>query len=75
MDKNTEEQRELIYIPADEIRRGDILPDVSRHPVTGVVVFPNESARLTFGGGAFIRHFSHGGPDFGFPAVRVERPA
>lgn len=61
------------YLPADHVRNGDILPDVSRHAVTGVVTFPNESVRVTFGGGAFIRHFPHGGPDFGYPAVRIER--
>lgn len=61
------------YLPVDQVHPGDILPDASRHAVTGVVVFPNESARVTFGGGAFIRHYPHGGPGFGFPAVRIER--
>ena len=62
------------YSPADQIKRGDILPDVSRHPVSGVVVFPHESVRVVFGGGEYVRHFPYGGPDFGYPAVRIERP-
>ena len=62
------------YEPADTITRGDILPDVSRHPVTSVIVFPHESVRVVFGGGEYIRHFPYGGPDFGYPAVRIERP-
>ena len=62
------------YAPADQIKRGDILPDVSRHPVSGVVIFPRESVRVVFGGGEYVRHFPYGGPDFGYPAVRIERP-
>lgn len=61
------------YLPADKVQRGDILPDVSRHAVTGVTIFPNESVRVAFGHGAFIRHFPHGGPGFDYPAVRIER--
>ena len=64
---------DYLYIQVDSVRIGDILPEVSRHRVTGVVTFPNESVRLVFGGGAYVRHFPHGGPDFGFPAARVER--
>lgn len=63
-----------LYEPADTIKTGDTLPEVSRHPVTGVVVFPHESVRVVFGHGAYIRHFPYGGPDFGYPAVRIERP-
>ena len=63
-----------LYEPADQIKRGDILPDVSRHPVSGVVTFPHESVRVVFGGGEYVRHFPYGGPDFGYPAVRIERP-
>ena len=64
-----------IYLPADQIKPGDILPDVSRRPVTGASIFLNESARVTFGGGACLKWFLHGGPDYGYPAVRIERPA
>ena len=62
------------YEPADTITRGDILPDVSRYPVSGVIVFPHEGVRVVFGGGEYIRHFPYGGPDFGYPSVRIERP-
>ena len=62
------------YEPADTITRGDILPDVSRQPVSRVTVFPYESVRVVFGGGEYIKHFPYGGPDFGYPAVRIERP-
>lgn len=65
-----------LYEPADTIKTGDTLPEVSRHAVTGVDVFlfPHESVRVVFGHGAYIRHFPYGGPDFGYPAVRIERP-
>ena len=62
-----------LYEPADTIKPGDVLPGVSRHAVTGVVVFPHESVRVSFGHGAYILHFPYGGPDFGYPAVRIER--
>jgi len=62
------------YETADRIKIGDFLPEVSRHAATGVVVFPHESVRVTFGRGEYIRHFPYGGPDFGYPAVRIERP-
>lgn len=61
------------YLPANQVERGDILPDVSRHAVTGVAVFPGESARVTFGNGAYIRHFPYGGHEHGYAAVRIER--
>lgn len=61
------------YEPADTIKPGDILPDVSRQPVATVVMFPHEGVRVTFSGTSFIRHFPYGGPNFGFPAVRIER--
>ena len=64
---------EPLYLTADHVRPGDILPDVSRLAVTGVVTFPHESVRVVFGGGEFIRHFPYGGPNFGYPAVRIER--
>ena len=61
------------YEPVDTIKTGDTLPDVSRHPVTGVTVFPHESVTVIFGHGACIRYFPYGGPDFGYPAVRIDR--
>ena len=63
-----------LYEPATSIKPGDVLPEVSRQAVTGVVVFPHESVRVVFGGGAYVRYFPYGGPDFGYPAVRIERP-
>lgn len=64
----------LHYEPADTITRGDILPDVSRYPVARVITIPHEGVRVTFAGTSFTRYFSYGGPDFGYPAVRIERP-
>jgi hypothetical protein len=61
------------YLPADEVTPGDILPDISHDTVTRIDIFPNESARAVFGHGAYVRHFPYGGPDFGYPAVRIER--
>lgn len=63
-----------LYLPADQIKRGDILPDKSRSVVTSVVVFPRESVRVTHGGGQYTWHAPYGGPDFGYAVVRIERP-
>lgn len=62
-----------LYIPANEVKPGDTLPSVSRQRVTNVTVFPNESVRITFGHGEFIRHTPYGGPDFGWECFHVTR--
>lgn len=62
-----------LYLPVDEARPGDVLPDISRHPVLRVTVFPHESVRLLFEGG-YLTHRPYGGTDYGYPAERVERP-
>lgn len=62
-----------LYDPADMIRPGDILPKVSRFPVARVIVHPHSHVRATFAGTTFTRDFPHGGPDFGFECVLIER--
>lgn len=62
-----------LYLPVDQVRPGDVLPEISRTPVAAVTVFPHESVRLVFEGG-YITHRPYGGVDYGYPAVRVERP-
>lgn len=67
--------RTTAFQTADSIQVGDLLPEVSRQPVSNVVVFPHESVRVVFGGGEYVRHFPWGGPDFGYPAVTIARSA
>lgn len=38
-----------LFLPADEIKVGDVLPDKSRLAVTSVVVFPNDTVRIVHG--------------------------
>jgi hypothetical protein len=71
--ERTDMSTEHPYLQADEIKPGDVLPTISRQVVSQVTVFPNESVRVVFEDGQYIRHFPHGGPDFGFPAVRISR--
>lgn len=64
---------EYLYLNADEVRRGDILPDKSRWPVEAVIVVPGSHVTVSHLSG-YVWHARHGGPDFGFGAVRAERP-
>lgn len=63
----------FMYRPANEIKPGDILPDASTAPVLRVVEFPNESILITFRGTSFTKRFYHGGPDYGWSGVSIER--
>ena len=62
-----------LFEPADTIKTGDIVPECSVFPVARVIVFPFSHVRVTFKGTTFTKDFPHGGPDFGFPTVRLER--
>ncbi|UVK62422.1 hypothetical protein SEA_YUMA_117 [Microbacterium phage Yuma] len=64
---------ETLYLRADEIKPGDILPDVSRSPVARVIVFPHEGVRFTFTGTGYMRYASYGGAEYGYECFRVER--
>lgn len=63
-----------LYLLAPDVLAGDILPDASRFAVATVTTIPYEGTRVTFAGTSFTRYYPHGGPDYGFPAVRIERP-
>lgn len=62
-----------LYLSADEIQPGDILPDASRFPVSRVIVHPGSHVRVTFCDTTFTRDYPYGGPSYGFVAVRVGR--
>ena len=68
---------ESLYLRADEIRPGDILPDVSRFPVATVKRCPMltgpDFIHLSFQGAHFTRRAFDGGPGYGFECFRVER--
>lgn len=64
---------QYLYESANLIKTGDILPEASVFPVAQVLVFPFSHVRVTFKGTTFTRDYPHGGPDFGFPSVRIER--
>lgn len=66
---------EMLYLRADEIKAGDRLPDVSRFPVSRVIVDPRSHVTFRFTGTEFNRTARYGGPDYGFECFRVERPA
>ena len=66
---------EYHYLRADEIKIGDILPDVSRTPIVECsrdLDVPDAPVRLTFA--RFTRTARHGGPGHGYECFRVERP-
>lgn len=63
-----------LYLRADELRAGDILPDVSRQPIRRVFVTPRSHVLITFKGTEFKRHTRYGGREYGFECFRVERP-
>lgn len=65
---------EYIYLRADEIKPGDVLPDVSRQPVSRVIVdTENGSALIRFEGTEFSHTARHGGPGYGFECFSVKR--
>ncbi|QDH92155.1 hypothetical protein SEA_PHILLYPHILLY_113 [Microbacterium phage PhillyPhilly] len=66
---------ETLYLRADEIKSGDILPDVSRMPVSHAIVDPHSHVTFRFTGTEYTRHASYGGPDYGYECFRVEREA
>lgn len=61
-----------LYLPVDQIKVRDILPDKSTSPVLGVVVVPWSHVTVIHSSG-YVWHAGHGGPDFGFSSVRIER--
>lgn len=61
-----------LYIPANEVKPGDILIKVSRFPVARKVEnLP--TIMFTFKGTEYKRHTSYGGPDFGWECFYVKR--
>lgn len=64
---------ETLYLRADEIKLGDILPDVSRSTVARVIVDPHSHVTIRFSGTEFTRTARYGGPDYGYECFRVER--
>ncbi|AXH50164.1 hypothetical protein SEA_MUSETTA_4 [Microbacterium phage Musetta] len=64
---------ETLYLRADEIKPGDILPDVSRSTVTRVIVDPRSHVTFRFNGTEFTRTARYGGSEYGYECFRVER--
>ena len=67
---------EYHYLRADEIKIGDILPDVSRTPIVAIGRTPDDAGHpvtFTFAN-MFTRTARHGGPGYGYESFRVERP-
>lgn len=64
---------EYHYLRADEIEIGDTLPDVSRSPVSRVIVDPRSHVTLRFSGTEFTRTARYGGEGYGYECFRVER--
>lgn len=63
-----------LYLRADELLAGDILPDISRQPIDRIIITPRSHALITFKGTEFKRHTRYGGDGYGFECFRVERP-
>lgn len=66
---------ESLYLRADEIKLGDILPDVSRTPVVAIGRTPDDAGHpvvLTFAN-MFTRAARYGGAEYGYECFRVER--
>lgn len=63
--------REHLYLRADEIKPGDILPDVSRFPVTHVIVDPRSHITIRFDGTEFTRTARYGGPEYGYECFQA----
>ncbi|WNO25900.1 hypothetical protein SEA_ASEGATO_118 [Microbacterium phage ASegato] len=64
---------ETLYLRADEIKPGDILPDVSRSPVARVITVPYSHVTFRFNGTEFTRTARYGGNAYGYECFRVER--
>lgn len=64
---------EYLYLRADEIKPGDILPDVSRSAVTRVLTVPYSHVTFRFDGTEFTRTARYGGNAYGYECFRVER--
>jgi len=64
---------DYMHRPANEIKPGDILPEISRSTVSRVIIFPNENVRGQFADTDRPRFFPYGGPDYGWPTVSIER--
>lgn len=62
-----------LYLRADEIKAGDILPDVSRFPVTRVIIDPRSHVTFRFAGTEFTRTARYGGEGYGYESFRVLR--
>ena len=65
--------REPLYLRADEIKPGDILTDVSRFPVTRVIVDPRSHVTFRFSGTEFTRTARYGGDEYGYECFQVLR--
>lgn len=68
---------ETLYLRADEIKPGDILPDVSRTPVVAIGRTLDDGGHpivLTFAT-MFTRTARFGGAEYGYECFRVERAA
>lgn len=61
------------YETVDNIRPGDILPDVSRFPVSKVITHPFSHIRIMFKDTTFIKDYPYGDANFGWPSARFER--
>lgn len=71
---STGEIMKHLYLRADEIKPGDLLTDVSRFPVTRVIVHPNSHVMFRFQGTEFTRTARFGGPEYGYECFQVFRP-
>ena len=65
--------RTSLYLRADEVKPGDILPDVSRFAVSRVIVDPRSHVTFRFTGTEFTRTARYGGPEYGYECFRVLR--
>lgn len=66
---------ETLYLRADEIDPGDILPDVSRARVvsTGKTLDDGGHPIIIRMANGYVREARYGGPDYGYECFRVER--
>ena len=62
-----------LYLRADEVKPGDILPDVSRSPVSHVIVDPRSHVTFRFTGTELTRTARYGGPEYGYECFYVLR--
>ena len=65
--------RTSLYLRADEVKPGDILPDVSRFAVSRVIVDPRSHVTFRFAGTEFTRTARCGGPEYGYECFLVLR--